>query len=162
MNQTARIRGLLLVITGASFWGVGGTVSQYLFQPYHIEVNWFVATRLLSAGILLLSIQFFLKDWSQIMFIWKSKRNALSLIIFGLFGMLAVQYTYMASINHGNASVAILLQYLAPVMIILYYVIRKQASLTMQDATTVLLVLASCFLLLTNGSIDQLSVPIPQ
>lgn len=161
MNQAARTRGLLLVITGASFWGVGGTVSQYLFQAYHIEVNWLVATRLLFAGILLLSIQFLLKDRSQIIFIWKSKRNALSLVIFGLFGMLAVQYTYMASISHGNAAVATLLQYLAPVMIILYYVIRKQASLTMQDATTVLLALVGCILLLTNGSIDQLSVPIP-
>ena len=73
--------------------------------------------------------------------------------------MLAVQYTYMASIKHGNAAVATLLQYLAPVMIIIYLILRKQTVLTRQDLLTVLLGLGGCFFLLTNGSISQLSVP---
>lgn len=75
--------------------------------------------------------------------------------------MLAVQYTYMASINHGNAAVATLLQYLAPVMIIIYLILRKQAALTRQDLLTVSLALGGCFFLLTNGSLSGLSVPTP-
>ena len=31
--------GLLLVRTGAIFWGVGGTVAQKLFQQYATNVN---------------------------------------------------------------------------------------------------------------------------
>src|SRR5690606_4001828 len=81
------------------------------------------------------------------------------LIIFGLLGMLAVQYTYMASIHHGNAAVATLLQYLAPVMIIIYLILRKSTILTRQDVITVFLALGGCFFLLTNGSISELSVP---
>ena len=42
------------------------------------------------------------------------------MILFGLFGMLAVQYTYFASIKEGNAAVATLLQYLAPIFITVY------------------------------------------
>src|SRR5699024_6256797 len=84
----------------------------------------------------------------------------IQLIIFGLLGMLGVQYTYMASINHGNAAVATLLQYLAPVMIMIYLLLRKETILTRRDMLTVTLTLVGCFFLLTNGSISQLSVPI--
>ncbi|WP_338471408.1 EamA family transporter [Niallia sp. XMNu-256] len=156
-----RRKGMLLVITGALFWGVGGTASQKLFQQYGIDVNWLVTTRLLIAGFLLLTIQFLRKDRLQVFSVWKKKKTAVRLVILGLLGMLAVQYTYMASINHGNAAVATLLQYLAPVMIIIYLHLRKQAVLTQKDLLTVSLALGGCFLLLTNGSISGLSVPTP-
>ncbi|MDQ0197806.1 DMT family transporter [Neobacillus ginsengisoli] len=154
-----RRTGLFLVITGAIFWGIGGTVAQKLFQQSAIDVNWLVTTRLLIAGFLLLSVQFFGKDRSQILGVWKNRRTAVELIIFGLIGMLGVQYTYMASIKHGNAAVATLLQYLAPVMIIIYLILRKHTVLNRRDLLTVLLALVGCYFLLTNGSISQLSVP---
>ncbi|AST91323.1 MULTISPECIES: EamA family transporter [Sutcliffiella] len=157
----SRQKGIFLVITGALFWGIGGTVSKKLFQDFNINVEWLVTTRLLIAGLLLLAIQFFSKDRAQIFDVWKTKKIAIPLIIFGLFGMLAVQYTYMASIEHGNAAVATLLQYLAPVMIIVYLVFRKQTVLTRRDVFTVTLALIGCFFLLTNGSVSQLSVPAP-
>ncbi|OXS80197.1 DMT family transporter [Domibacillus enclensis] len=155
-----RSRGLFFVITGAMFWGIGGTVSQKLFQEYDVDINWLVSARLLIAGILLLAVQFMKKDRSQLLGVWKQKHTAAALLIFGLFGMLAVQYTYMASIQLGNAAVATLLQYLAPVMIILYLIVRKQSVLSGNDLITVLLALTGCFLLLTNGSLTELSVPV--
>ncbi|PFH89533.1 EamA family transporter [Bacillus sp. AFS088145] len=154
-----RRKGIFLVITGAVFWGIGGTVAKKLFQQYQIDVDWLVTIRLLIAGFLLLAIQYFKKDRSQILAVWRTGRIAIQLIIFGVLGMLAVQYTYMASIEHGNAAVATLLQYLAPVMIILYLIIRKQTALTRRDLLTVSLALIGSFFLLTNGSISQLSVP---
>ncbi|WP_010281253.1 DMT family transporter [Bacillus timonensis] len=159
MNKLSRRTGFVLVTMGATFWGVGGTVAQKLFQQYDIDVNWLVTTRLLISGFLLLIVHFFTKDRSQILGVWKNKKVAFQLITFGLLGMLAVQYTYMASINHGNAAVATLLQYLAPAMIIIYLILRKQAVLTRQDVITVSLALIGCFFLLTNGSISGLSVP---
>ncbi|KKO52506.1 DMT family transporter [Paenibacillus sp. DMB20] len=161
MKKPARKTGLILVTTGAVCWGVGGTAAQKLFQQYAVDVSWLVTLRLLVAGLLLLTVQFFAKDRSQIFGVWKNKRNAVQLLIFGLLGMLAVQYTYMASIKHGNSAVATLLQYLAPVMIIIYLILRKQAVFARQDMLTVSLALAGCFFLLTNGSVSKLSVPAP-
>lgn len=161
MKKPTRKIGLLLVSIGALFWGVGGTVSQKLFQDHAIEVDWLVSTRLTLAGLLLLLVQFLFKGRSQIFAVWKNKQTALKLVIFGIVGMLAVQYTYMASIDHGNAAVATLLQYTAPAMIIVYQVMRKQALLSRLDVLTVTLALAGCFLLLTNGSLSRLSVPAP-
>ncbi|NRD77062.1 EamA family transporter [Bacillus sp. BRMEA1] len=154
-----RRKGLFLVMTGATFWGIGGTVSKKLFQQYALDVNWLVTTRLLIAGLLLLSVQFFVKDRSQILGVWKNRKAAFQLLIFGLIGMLGVQYTYMASINNGNAAVATLLQYLAPIMIMVYFILSKQSVLTRKDLLMASLAFIGCFFLLTNGSFSQLSVP---
>lgn len=51
VNKTKfRIIGILLAIVGASFWGLGGTVSDFLFQQRDIDVNWYVTARLLISG----------------------------------------------------------------------------------------------------------------
>jgi len=153
-----KISGIILVLTGAICWGIGGTVSQKLFQLDGIEVNWYVTVRLLIAGLLLLVIQSFTNGRFQIFDVWRNKKTAGQLIIFGLVGMLTVQYTYMASIKHGNSAVATLLQYLSPVMIMIYIALRKQSVLTRNDLACAVLALGGCFLLLTNGSLTQLSV----
>lgn len=154
-----RSKGILLVLTGAIFWGVGGTVSQKLFQQYGIDVNWLVTVRLLISGVLLLLVHFTTKERSHIVGVWKTKETAVQVLIFGLLGMLAVQYTYMASIQHGNAAVATLLQYTAPVMIIVYLVLRRLSTFTRRDMFTVALAFIGMFFLLTNGSISTLTVP---
>ncbi|WP_339283300.1 EamA family transporter [Paenibacillus sp. FSL R5-0486] len=157
-SAKSKILGIVLVLTGAICWGIGGTVSQKLFQLDGIEVNWYVTVRLLIAGLLLLVIQSFTNGRFQIFAVWRNKKTAGQMIIFGLVGMLAVQYTYMASIKHGNSAVATLLQYLSPVMIMIYIALRKQSVLTRNDLVCAVLALSGCFLLLTNGSLTQLSV----
>ena len=161
MKTNSRVTGLILVMSGCFFWGIGGTMAQYLFQKVGIEVGWLVATRLLIAGVLLLCTQAIFKDQKQIIAVWKDNKSAFRLVIFAIVGMLAVQYTYMASIDTGNAAIATLLQYLAPVMIMLWLVVRKISPFTKKDAITVILALVGTFLLLTNGSISALSVPLP-
>lgn len=83
----------------------------------------------------------------------------LSLIIFSLLGMLLVQYSYMASIAEGNAAVATLLQYLAPIYIIIWVIFRGHQRLHVSDVIAILLTIIGTLLLLTNGSFKGLSVP---
>lgn len=152
-------KGLFFIMTGAICWGIGGTVAKKLFQQYGIDMGWFVTIRLLIAGLLLLFVHILKKGPADIFEIWKNKSFSFQLVIFGLVGMHGVQYTYMASIEKGNAAVATLLQYLAPVMIIIYLFVRKQSAPTRKDMYTVSLALLGSFFLLTNGSLSQLSVP---
>ncbi|MBY9081295.1 EamA family transporter [Paenibacillus sp. HN-1] len=157
MKEHSR-KGLLFVSAGAICWGVSGTAANKLFTLGTIDVNGLVEVRLLVAGLLLLAIQSLRPRRRQILEIWRDGGSALRLIVFGLIGMLGVQYTYMASIRHGNAAVATLLQYLAPVMIIVYALVRRLARLTGRDLLTVLLALGGTFLLLTGGSLSGLAV----
>lgn len=157
--QNKRTLGFLLVILGASFWGIGGTVAQRLFQQDNLEVGWLVSSRLLLAGLLLIAIYKITHRHESIFVMWRTKQNAFRQILFSLIGMLAVQYTYMMSIAIGNSAVATLLQYLAPLFIMAYYFLTRQSPLTKQDGIAVSLTLVGTFLLLTNGSFSTLSVP---
>ncbi|GEP79401.1 EamA family transporter [Staphylococcus carnosus] len=152
--------GFVLVIIGAVFWGVGGTVSQWLFENKHLPVTWFVGVRLLVSGLLLILTSFFLEGKKTIT-IWTDKKAIIKLIVYSLLGMLGVQYCFMATIHYGNAAVATLLQYLGPVIIILYLVATKVINFKWKEGIAVTLALGGTFLLLTNGSLATLSVPMP-
>lgn len=161
MAGNKRWVGILFVLIGAIFWGIAGTVSQKLFDD-GIDVGWLVAVRLIISGFLMLFIVFLSKKRRHFLFLpWKNGKDMISLLIFSYFGMVAVQYTFMVSIDYGNAAVATLMQYQAPIFVILFYVLRKLASLTVRDVIAVILSLAGSFFVLTNGSISELTVPFP-
>lgn len=160
MAKNARWLGIILVLIGAIFWGIAATVSQRLFDE-GITVGWLVAVRLISSGLLMLIIVLLSKKRHLVFLPWKNGKDAISLLIFSYLGMVAVQYTFMISIDHGNAAVATLMQYQAPIFVILYYILRKVAQLTMRDVIAVTLSLAGTFFVLTNGSFSELVVPLP-
>lgn len=158
-NKTKkRLIGIVLALTGASFWGIGGTAADYLFSTENINMDWFVTARLLLSGVLLLGIQLCLKNRKGVFKIWADSDKRLPLILFSLLGMLLVQYSYMASIEAGNAAIATLLQYLAPMYIIIWLVIRKVKRLKLSDSFAILITVTGTLLLLTNGSLETLSV----
>ncbi|CAM4158910.1 DMT family transporter [Bacillus manliponensis] len=156
-----RIKGILMVVVGASLWGLSGAAAQQLFQEEGISTKWLVTSRLLLAGITLLLFSLVGKNKREVIGIWKDKQDRIKLIIFGILGMLGVQYTYFASIDEGNAAVATILQYLAPIFITLYLIFKYRSLPTKIDIIAILLATVGTFLLLTNGSLKNLTVPMP-
>lgn len=159
INQLLQV--IILAVVGASLWGLGGTVSDFLFQQRHIDINWYVTARLLISGIALLVLFKIMNRHKSIFSIFIDAHTIFQLVIFSIFGMLLVQYAYMASINYGNAAVATLLQYIAPVYIILWYIIRRKEKFKLFDLIAIILTLSGTFLLLTNGSFSKLLVSPP-
>nr|WP_052002159.1 EamA family transporter [Halalkalibacter wakoensis] len=154
MNQS-RMKGIFLVLLGAILWGVSGTVAQYLFEQQAFNAEWLTVIRLLSAGVLLL---LFARRRQNIWAIWQRRGNRISVVLFGIFGMLAVQYTYFAAIAASNAATATLLQYTGPVMIALYLLIRFKTWPSMQQVVAIILALLGTFLLVTHGQFTSLSI----
>lgn len=159
--DSGRLKGIIMVITGASLWGLSGTAAQQLFQQDNVSTEWLVTIRLLISGSILLLFSSFGSKKSEVLGIWKQKADANKMILFGLLGMLAVQYTYFASIKEGNAAVATLLQYLAPIFITVYLIFKWNIRPTKIDFISIVLSLIGTFFLLTNGSIDNLAVSTP-
>ena len=158
-NTDKRMIGIIFVLLGASFWGIGGTASDYLFEHAGINVNWFVSARLIISGLLLLGVQMLLAGKQPVFTIWRDTNSRLPLIIFSLFGMLLVQYSFMASIDEGNAAIATLLQYLAPIYILIWLIVKRYQKLQLSDVMVILLTVLGTLFLLTNGSFERLSVP---
>jgi drug/metabolite transporter (DMT)-like permease len=155
-----RTKGIILVLMAAIFWGVSGTFAQYLFHQQGFSTNWLVVTRLLIAGMgLLFYCQLVGKQ--NILSVKKNKKDLFRLVVFGIVGMLGVQYTYFAAIEHGNAATATVLQYLAPVLIALYFCFRAKSLPVKHEVVAIILALSGTFLLVTKGNIQALAISGP-
>ncbi|WNS74896.1 EamA family transporter [Bacillus sp. DTU_2020_1000418_1_SI_GHA_SEK_038] len=153
----SRKKGIILVLIGAILWGVSGTVAQFLFQHQGFSPEWLVVIRLLISGTLLLGIAY-KREKHRIWGIWRVKHDAFSIILFGILGMLAVQYTFFAAIHHGNAATATVLQYLAPVLIMCYSAFRAKRMPTLIEGIALIFAISGTFLLVTRGSLHTLSI----
>ncbi|WP_420913156.1 DMT family transporter [Bacillus siamensis] len=153
----SRTTGIWLVLTGAILWGVSGTVAQYLFQDRHFNTEWLTSVRLLLSGALLLGIAY-RKEKGRIWAVWKDRRDKVPLLLFGIFGMLGVQYTYFAAIEYGNAATATVLQYLGPAIITCFLAIRAKRMPSAKELLAVLLAAAGTFILVTHGNAGSLSI----
>ncbi len=149
-------QGFALALISAVLWGVSGACAQYVFQDKGITIRWLVTVRLLMAGVMLLAYA----RWRgrDIGRIWQTQRSAVSLLIFGLLGMLAIQYTYFAAIQYSNAATGTVLQYVGPVLIALYFACVRRRWPTRAEGMAVLLAFLGTFLLVTHGDWHALQI----
>jgi drug/metabolite transporter (DMT)-like permease len=149
--------GFILAISAAILWGISGVCAQFVFQEKQIDIEWMVTVRLLVAGasLLLYSAS---RSGAKIWHIWRSRRSAFDLLLFSVFGMLTVQYTYFAAIRHSNAATGTVLQYLGPVFIALYFsVIRKRLPSRLESAAIFFACLGT-LLLVTRGDLGSMKI----
>lgn len=146
-----------MALLAATLWGVSGTCGQFLFQERAMAIEWLMAVRMLSAGALLLLVGVLRRD-SNVWAIWRDRRDRRSLLIFGIVGMLTVQYSYFAAIKHSNAATATILQFSAPVLIAIYLAIRYGKRLNVLGYLAIFLAVLGTFLLVTHGNIRSLNI----
>lgn len=147
-----------MVIVGVVFWGLLGIVVQYLFEISNVLVEWFVIVCLFLFSLFLLMILFVGKNRCVVWEIWKDKKLVIQLIVFGIVGMLGVQYIFLVLIGIGNVVVVMFFQYLVFVMIVLFMFVIWKNFFQLVDICVFVLVLGGIFLLLINGSINNLIV----
>ncbi|MBQ0138104.1 MAG: EamA family transporter [Kurthia sp.] len=157
MNNTSqRAKGIIMIISGAMLWGATGPMMEWVLSSTSISVSFMLTVRLVLAGLMLLGFLSFKRV--KIFSIWKNKYWLLKLITFGIFGMLGVQYTFVAAIDASNAVLATLLQFLAPIFIMLYISFSQRKLPPKYQVIGIVGTLLGLFLLLTNGSLTSLLV----
>ncbi len=117
-NKKHLAKGFFLTIFGAISWGFSGTCGQYLMTVKNLDSKYIANTRLFFAGLILILISI-LKDKKDTFKIFKNKKDTITLIVFGIFGMLACQYSYLQAIYYTNAPTATVLQFLSSVFMII-------------------------------------------
>lgn len=151
------LKGCGLAFGAALLWGVSGTAGQFLFAHRGVNTEWLVAVRMLMAGILMLGFVA-LRAPRDLFTVWTRQADALRMAVFGLFGMLAVQYTYFAAINASNAATATVLQYTGPVLIVGWFAWQKKRWPPPFELLCVAMAVAGTFFMVTHGSLNSLSV----
>jgi len=149
-------KGMLYVLLAAIFWGSSGVAAQYIMEQSQISAPFLTMIRLLFSGFILLTLSFMQGDHIFAMF--KIRRDAISLIIFSLFGALLVQFTFLVAIEKSNAATATILQFLSPTIIVMWFaaILKKRPSRYVMMAVATSLI--GTFLLVTHGNPTSLSI----
>lgn len=150
------MKGIFWSAMASTLWAFSGILQQ-LVATTGAPAQWFLSVRTLFAGILLLGIGAIFSK-KHIFDVWKSKESIIRLFIYAIFGLAVNMSTFYISIKNGNAATATILQYLAPIFIVLYGVVFMKKKPILADVISFLLALVGVFLILTNGHIGELSV----
>jgi len=155
--MTKNTRGILLAISGASLWGTSGAAVQYLFTHAQVNAGWLVGLRLLSAGFLLVGYSWF-TDRRASFRVFHSRKALRLLVLFSFLGMGSSQLTYFMAVKYSNAPTATVIQYLAPVIIVVYVAIHHRTLPRRIDVLSIGVALIGTFLLVTHGHLTQLAL----
>ena len=120
MRQSTMKKGVILTLLGATCWGLSGVLGEYLLNISKIDPVWIIANRLFFSGITMVVILFF-KDKHNLVKVFSDKKDILKLLNFSFFGLLICQGTFFLTIKYTNAGMATVIQYIGPVIIMLYY-----------------------------------------
>ena len=159
-NKSKTAAGIILSLLGGIFWGFSGSCGQYLFTYHGVDSKWIVTVRMILTGIILLSVSF-AKHKSKIIGVWKGRRNFVCMAAFTLFGLILCQYSYFTAIAHSNAGTATVLQYLSPVMILVFVCMKNKKLPVFAEVIAIILAVGGTFVIATGGDVGSLAVSMP-
>ncbi|WP_018143747.1 DMT family transporter [Alloscardovia criceti] len=151
-----KVIGSLLVIIASIFWGISGVSGQYLIQR-GVEVPALTSLRLLISGVVLVSIVAIRRP-EGITPALKSKDFLIGIALFGIFGIVANQFAYLKAIEYTNAGTATVLQYLTPIIVLLYTCIRLRIPPALLEIVSIILAIGGTFLLASHGQIGNIQL----
>lgn len=151
--------GIALTLAGGVCWGFSGACGQFLMQQRQVDAGWLVSMRMLAAGIMMLVFSAAKeKSLHVITDMWKQPRTAIHLLIFGVLGMAMCQLTYFTTIGLSNAGTATVLEYLSPVLIMVYAALRNRRFPGPAKLLVLFLALLGTALLATHGQWGALAI----
>ncbi|MEG0830911.1 MAG: DMT family transporter [Acidaminococcaceae bacterium] len=151
-----RTKGIWMILVGGSLWGASGTAVQYLFETKHLTPEWLLMMRMMVTGILMLGYEFF--RGGNLWALWQHPKHRFAIINFAVFGMICCQYFYFLAIKYGNAATATVLQYLMPVLVLLYSLWQWRRRPQQVEVISVGLAMLGTYLLITKGNWNALAI----
>jgi drug/metabolite transporter, DME family len=147
--------GYGFVMVAALLWAVSGSSAKFLF---HQGVSPFQLVQLrITLAAIILFIWLFFRNKSLLRI---AKGDLVYFVILGIFGMAAVQFTYLFAISKIHVAAAILLQYMAPIFIALFSVIFAKEKLRRSTIAAIVMATAGCWLVVGAYNLDVLSMNI--
>lgn len=156
-QKNTALRGIIFTLAGGACWGFSGACGQYLFEYCAMDAFWLTSVRMLLSGVILLGF-LLIRQPDKLKQIWQDKQDVTQLLFFALIGLLACQFTYLKAIEHTNAGTATVLQYLGPLLIMIYACVKGSRLPSKREAIAIVFALAGTFLLATHGNIHALVI----
>lgn len=152
--RSHRLRGYLYIATAASFWGISATLGRAAFtgrlaslSPSLRPLDPLILSqcRTTLSLLMLLPVLLLRRPASSLNL---PRGDILRCLTIGVLGVAASNYFYYLAIQRTNVAVAIVLQYTAPVWVLLYMVARKLQQPTPRRIASVVLAVIGCALVI--------------
>lgn len=151
------VRGILLTLVGGICWGFSGACGQLLVANPNITTEQITALRMIFAGIILVLISIISRKKAAFE-VFKKRGDLLRLCVFSVFGILLSQLTYIKAISYSNAGTATILQYLGPVIIMLYTCIKNRRFPEKKEVMAVFLAFFGVVVIATHFNLARLNI----
>ncbi|MBW1605187.1 DMT family transporter [Lactobacillus sp. Sy-1] len=159
-GTVAPMKGILWAIFASALWGVSGTILQLISNPktgFSMPAPWFLSVRTLSSGVILLFLAAIMYR-GAIFNVFRNGRVFLWLLAYGIFGLGANLLTFYISVQEGNAAASTILQYLAPIFIVIGSICFQRKRPLNSDLLVFGIALVGVFLAITQGDFSKLSI----
>lgn len=161
------LRGYLFIASAAFLWGVSASLGRAVFTGrlplshgalHPIDPLILSQTRTTFSLLVLVGFLAATRGWQRIRL---PARDLAYCFVLGTLGVAVSNYFYYVAIQRINVAVAIIVQYTAPVWVLLYVVIRGQQKLTWQKVLAVAMAVMGIALvigLIGSGSISAFRI----
>lgn len=157
MKSSNQVWGASLTLLAAILWGFSGTCGQYIFENFGADAQYLTAVRLLTSG-LILNVIGIVTSKNNMISIFKEKKSAVNLIGFAIGGIMACQLSYMMTISYTNSGTATILQYLGPVLIMIYCCLKEKKLPVKKEFIAIIMALLGIFFVATHGNINTMVI----
>ena len=157
MEQSTMKKGIVFTLLGATCWGLSGVLGEYLLNVSKIDPVWIIANRLFFSGIAMVAI-LLIKDKHDLVRVFSNKIDILKLLNFSFFGLLICQGTFFLTIKYTNAGMATVIQYIGPVIIMLYYCIIGRRWPLPREVIAIVVSLFGTVLIATHFDFSKLNI----
>lgn len=152
---------IIFVLLAGTAWASSGIAVQVFFQH-----STRTPIELTNIRMILSSILIFIVAWRyggirknfRILNRWRGLW--LELVIYGIIGIMLMQYTYFAAIKFGSAASVTVITYVYPAMVICWTSFAHRKIPPAGEILAVILAIVGVFLLVTEGDPSKLSVSI--
>ena len=142
------MRGYFFIASAAFLWGVCAALGRAVFtgrlqlagEALHpIDPLILSQTRTSFSLLVLLPLLVGRRGWQRIQL---PKPDLIQCLVLGMLGVAASNYFYYVAIQKTSVAIAIIVQYTAPVWVLLFVVVRGQQKLSLQKVAAVAVAIA--------------------
>ena len=147
------LKGYLYIIAATTFWGISASIAKFLITQ-HVDTLVLVQMRMVISCIVLLTyFALFRREVLRV-----KMRDLYRFALLGIIGGAGSNFTYYFTIQQTNVATAILLQYMAPLFVLLFAAMTREESLTAPKLIAGIISLGGCFLAVAGKDLSLLTI----
>lgn len=146
-------KGYFFILGATLFWGVSASIARFLFTQ---QVDTLVLVQMRMTLSFLVLIAFFFCFKRHLLRV--RVRDLHHFALLGIIGGAGSNFTYYFTIAETNVATAILLQYLAPLLVLLYAALSGEEELGIVKLGAGLISLAGCFLAIAGKDLGAIQI----